>query len=116
MSETPQPPLPPKDTDPQRPVAATASQLGERGESALRTGFLPPYRVLLHNAERADMLDVIEALVDLTPLDVQRATSVMLEAHTAGVALVLVTHQERAELYVDQFQAKEMRVTIEPAV
>lgn len=116
MSQKPQPPVPPDDTGPRRPAAATASQVGKRASTDSRTGYLPPYRVLLHNAAQADMLDVIEALVDLTPLDVQRATSVMLEAHTSGVALVLVTHQERAELYVDQFRAKGMRVTIEPAV
>jgi ATP-dependent Clp protease adaptor protein ClpS len=44
----------------------------------------------------------------------QRAAAVMLEAHRTGVALVLVTHLERAELYVDQFRSKKIRVTIEP--
>jgi hypothetical protein len=28
---------------------------------------------------------------------------------------VLVTHKERAELYVDQFKSKSLTVTIEPA-
>jgi ATP-dependent Clp protease adaptor protein ClpS len=33
----------------------------------------------------------------------------------SGVALVLVTHKERAELYVEQFASKRLTVTIEPA-
>jgi ATP-dependent Clp protease adapter protein ClpS len=37
------------------------------------------------------------------------------EAHNTGVALLLVTHKERAELYVDQFKSKSLTVTIEPA-
>ena len=36
------------------------------------------------------------------------------EADKTGVALLLVTHQERAELYKDQFTSKGLTVTIEP--
>jgi len=57
---------------------------------------------------------VIATLVELTPLNATRAYSVTMEAHTTGVALVLVTHRERAELYRDQFQSKRLTVTIEP--
>ena len=32
-----------------------------------------------------------------------------------GVALLLTTHKERAELYQEQFQSKGLTVTIEPA-
>ena len=44
-----------------------------------------------------------------------QALNVMLTAHSNGVALVLVTHKERAELYKDQFASKQLLATIEPA-
>jgi ATP-dependent Clp protease adaptor protein ClpS len=75
---------------------------------------LPPYRVLLHNDDVNDITFVVTTLVELTPLNRDRAVEVMLEAHKTGVALVLVTHRERAELYQDQFQSKKLVVTIEP--
>lgn len=80
-----------------------------------RVDRLPPFRVLLHNDDVADMVYVVETLVELTPLNLDHATNVMLEAHKTGVALVLTTHRERAELYVDQFESKRLRVTIESA-
>lgn len=76
---------------------------------------LPPYRVLLHNDDVNDALFVVFALLELTPIGKERAVEVMLEADTTGVALVLVTHRERAELYQEQFQSKGLTVTIEPA-
>jgi ATP-dependent Clp protease adaptor protein ClpS len=77
---------------------------------------LPPFRVLLHNDDLIDIIYVVESLLDLTPLDAHDATRVMIEAHSTGVALVLVTHRERAELYLEQFGSKGLTVTIEPAV
>jgi ATP-dependent Clp protease adaptor protein ClpS len=77
--------------------------------------FLPPYKVLLHNDDKNDMKHVIESIVELTPLDAQEAEQRMEEAHKTGVALLLVTHKERAELYQEQFQSKSLVVTIEPA-
>jgi ATP-dependent Clp protease adapter protein ClpS len=92
------------------PMSATASQ-----EVSGKVSELPPYSVLLHNDEAVDFVHVIETLVDLTPLSLERATTVTMEAHKSGLALVLVTHKERAELYVDQFTSKSLKVTIEPA-
>lgn len=76
---------------------------------------LPPFRVLLHNDDVNDMGFVVETLIDLAALPQVRAVRVMLEAHQRGVALVLVTHRERAELYRDQFQSKGLVVTVEPS-
>jgi ATP-dependent Clp protease adaptor protein ClpS len=76
---------------------------------------LPPFRVLLHNDDVNSDLGVVQTLVELTPLNKTRAIEVMLEAHTTGVALVLLTHKERAELYQEQFTSKRLTVTIEPA-
>lgn len=75
---------------------------------------LPPYRVLLHNDDHNDMMHVVRTLVELTPLNKTRAVEVTLEAHTRGVALVVVTHKERAELYQQQFASKSLTATIEP--
>ena len=79
-----------------------------------KPGLLPPYRVLLHNDTVNDMLHVVESILELTPLTVEDAIDRMLEAHHSGVALLLMTHQERAELYCEQFATFKITVTIEP--
>lgn len=76
---------------------------------------LPPWKVLLHNDDVNDYLYVVESILELTPLKEQDAILRMKEADESGVALLLVTHQERAELYRDQFTSKGLTVTIEPA-
>lgn len=76
---------------------------------------LPPFKVLLHNDPVNDMLYVVRAIIELTPLGKEKALEVMFEAHTSGCALLLVTHRERAELYSEQFRTKKLTVTIEPA-
>lgn len=76
---------------------------------------LPPWKVLLHNDDENDMGYVVDTIVMLTPLGEQMAIQKMLEAHTAGVTLLLTTHQERAELYRDQFTSRQLIVTIEQA-
>jgi ATP-dependent Clp protease adapter protein ClpS len=58
---------------------------------------------------------VIGAVVELTPLNEQDAKLRTIEAHETGVSLLLVTHRERAELYMEQFASKGLIVTIEPA-
>ena len=75
---------------------------------------LPLFRVLLHNDDVNSTHFVVSSIVELTPLNHQQANQAMLEADATGVALLLVTHKERAELYQDQFQSKTLTVTIEP--
>ena len=75
---------------------------------------LPPYKVLLHNDEVNTFESVIAAILKLTPLEPQEALLRTVEAHETGVALLLVTHKERAELYHDQFTTFRITVTIEP--
>jgi ATP-dependent Clp protease adaptor protein ClpS len=76
---------------------------------------LPPWKVLLHNDDKNDMPFVVNTIVELTPLNEDAAVQRMKEAHKSGVALLLTTHKERAELYQEQFQSKGLTVTIEPA-
>lgn len=94
------------------PAAATAAPA--RAKQAARPRHLPQYRVILHNDDKNTVEHVIQTLVDLTPLDVNEAVERTVEAHESGCALLLVTHRERAELYVEQFQSASLTVTIEP--
>jgi hypothetical protein len=52
--------------------------------------------------------------MELTPLKQEEAILRTIEADKDGVALLLVTHKERAELYEEQFQSKSLTVSIEP--
>lgn len=76
---------------------------------------LPPWKVLLHNDDKNEMTYVVLTIMELTPLNEQEAVARMLEAHKTGVALLLTTHKERAELYREQFASKGLTVTVEPA-
>src|SRR5687768_15936695 len=104
------PPTPPPANE--GPATATATR---PAPAKPKLDKLPPYRVLLHNDPITEMGFVITTLVELTPLNHDRAVQVMLEAHNTGVGLVLVTHKQRAELYQEQFHSKKLMVTIEPA-
>jgi ATP-dependent Clp protease adaptor protein ClpS len=99
---------------PQAPAGNTAAAVKER-PAPPKTEHLPPFKVLLHNDDQNEALYVVRTIMELTPLQKERAMTAMLEAHTSGVSLLLVTHKERAELYQEQFQTKQLVVTIEPA-
>lgn len=75
---------------------------------------LPPWKVLLHNDDVNTFEHVITTVLKLTSLTAEEAFERAVEAHESGVALLLVTHQERAELYHDQFTSCQLSVTIEP--
>ena len=76
---------------------------------------LPPFKVLLHNDDVNEMGYVVHTITQLTHLNRQDATQRMLEAHQSGLALLLTTHKERAELYAEQFASRRLTVTIEQA-
>ena len=75
---------------------------------------LPPYKVLLHNDDVNTFEHVIASILTLTTLEFEAAVERTIEAHKTGVALLLITHRERAELYMDQFTSLSITVTIEP--
>ena len=58
---------------------------------------------------------VVITVMQLTPLKEQEAVLRTTEAHKTGVALLLTTHKERAELYQEQLTSKGLVVTIEAA-
>ena len=78
-----------------------------------RVDRLPPWQVLLHNDDVNDMLYVVDAITELTPLGRPEAAMRMLEAHRRGLTLLMTTHREHAELLQDQFKSKQLTVTIE---
>src|SRR5438046_2249517 len=113
MTDRPQDPA----SDPSSPSSpSAAAAIGVKPDPAPdKTDVLPPYRVLLHNDDVNDQVYVVETICDLTTIEPPHATRIMSEAHHTGVALLLTTHRERAELYVEQFKSKRLTVTIELA-
>ena len=76
---------------------------------------VPRYKVVLHHAADVGLLAVVRVLRELTRYGEAEAMSRMWEAYHRGRALVLVTHLERAELYVEQFADRGLTASIEPA-
>lgn len=75
----------------------------------------PQYRVLLHNDSYNSMEYVVEVLLTTVPsLTQPQAVSIMMEAHTNGVALVITCAQEHAEFYCETLKNHGLTSTIEP--
>ena len=108
-------PLSPAEAAPDAPAAAAVADRPAPAPNRPKLDHLPPFKVLLHNDDVNDIEWVIRSIVALTPTPPLRAIELTIEAHKTGVALLLVTHKERAELYQEQFQSKKLTVTIEPA-
>jgi ATP-dependent Clp protease adaptor protein ClpS len=76
---------------------------------------LPPWRVMLHNDDHNSFEHVIISLVTTVPsLTPDEAVAITMEAHNTGVALVIVTPLERAELYSERLGLCGLTSTIEP--
>ena len=104
-----------KPTSSDGPGAAVAKPVRKRQPRRKPPQPLPPWKVLLHNDDKNEIFFVIKTIMELTPLNEQDAKQRTVEANDTGVALLLTTHKERAELYQEQFQSKGLTVTIEPA-
>ncbi len=94
--------------------SSSAKSLPRKSTSHSTPRALPPWKVLLHNDDVNVIEDVVKTLQKVTPLNKEDAMTRVLEAQNTGVALILVTHQERAELYVEQFASCNLTVTAEP--
>jgi ATP-dependent Clp protease adaptor protein ClpS len=79
-----------------------------------RPRLLPPFLVVLHNDDVNTFDEVIGAIVCITHLTPKQAAIRAVEAHDHGSAVLLATHRERAELYVEQFTSALVTVTCEP--
>lgn len=75
----------------------------------------PKYRVLLHNDDFNSMEHVVQVLLQTVPsLTQPQAVSVMMEAHTNGIALVIACAFEHAEFYCEALKMQGLTSTIEP--
>ncbi|MBD2774932.1 ATP-dependent Clp protease adapter ClpS [Iningainema tapete] len=75
----------------------------------------PRYRVLLHNDSYNTMEYVVEVLLSTVPnLTQPQAVSIMMEAHSNGLALVITCAQEHAEFYCETLKNHGLTSTIEP--
>lgn len=77
-------------------------------------GSLSQWNVVLHNDEENELGYVVEVVTLLTTLTKNDAVMRTQEAHNSGTSVLLTTHRERAELYVEQFASKNLTVSIEP--
>jgi ATP-dependent Clp protease adaptor protein ClpS len=75
---------------------------------------LPPWKVLLHNDDVNELGYVVETIIRLVKVNPRQAILQTIEAHTKGVALLMTTHREHAELLCEQFASKRLTVTVEP--
>lgn len=108
---------PPEPAAAQETTAATAApkRVRKRKPKSKPPQPLPPWKVLLHNDDKNEIVYVVDTIMQLTPLKQQDAIIKMKEAHETGVSLLLTTHKERAELYKEQFESKGLVVSIEAA-
>lgn len=75
----------------------------------------PRYRVLLHNDDYNSMEYVVQVVMQTVPSITQpQAVSIMMEAHTNGMALVITCAQEHAEFYSETLNNHGLSSTIEP--
>jgi ATP-dependent Clp protease adaptor protein ClpS len=75
----------------------------------------PRYKVLLHNDDFNSMEYVTGILLQTIPnLTEPQALNVMMEAHTHGLALVIICALEHAEFYCETLQMHGLLSTIEP--
>ncbi|MEM7555111.1 MAG: ATP-dependent Clp protease adapter ClpS [Cyanobacteria bacterium P01_A01_bin.84] len=75
----------------------------------------PKYRVLLHNDDFNSMEHVVQTLLTtVTSLTQPQAVSIMMEAHTNSLALVITCALEHAEFYCETLKGHGLTSTIEP--
>ena len=90
------------------------SSLPEYRKELRQRPTLPPFKVVLLNNASLDLMFVVRTIMELTRLCRAEATHKMWQAYHWGRSLLLVTFKERAELYVEQFAARGLTLTIEP--
>jgi ATP-dependent Clp protease adaptor protein ClpS len=84
------------------------------GKKRPAPGPLPRCRLVLVRSAADNLVGVVRAIMDLTRYGEAEATHRMWEAHHSGRSLVLTTHRERAELFVEQFAGRGVTVVVEP--
>jgi ATP-dependent Clp protease adaptor protein ClpS len=75
----------------------------------------PNYKVLLHNDDFNSMEHVVQTLIQTIPgMSQPQAISIMMEAHTNGMALVITCTMEHAEFYCETLRGHGLTCTMEP--
>ncbi len=75
----------------------------------------PQYRVILHNDDFNSMEHVVESLLKVVPsLSLPQAVDIMMQAHAAGKAVVIICALEHAEFYCEGLQSLGLTCSIEP--
>jgi ATP-dependent Clp protease adapter protein ClpS len=95
-------------------VPPDSSTGGDKQPSLTWRQQLPRYRVVLLNNADKDLMFVVRTVMELTRFCRTEATLKMWQAHYDGRAILVVTHKERAELFVELFAARGVAVTMEP--
>jgi ATP-dependent Clp protease adaptor protein ClpS len=72
------------------------------------------FKVVLHRATDKELKFVAKVVMELTRFGLAEAEFRMWESHHRGRSLVVVTHLERAELFVEQFADRGLAASIEP--
>ena len=97
-------------------MTATKIKKDERTRTGNKAKRELPWNVILHNDWENSMPSVVIILKKVIPgMAFEKATRIMLQAHTNGQALVKSCHKELAELYEERLQAEGLNATIEPS-
>lgn len=83
--------------------------------SHIRSIPLLKYNVVLHRDAEKSLLFIARAVMDLTRFCKEEAMNRMWEAYHIGRAVVIATHLERAELFVEQFAERGLVASLELA-
>ena len=70
--------------------------------------------MVLHKAADKNLMFVARTVMELTRFGSAEAEYRMWEVHHRGRSLVVITHLELAELFVEQFADRGLAATIEP--
>ena len=105
-------------TQERTPTVVSSTSPSREAEHAQQPAqdFLPRYSVILHNDDHNAMDFVVASLLkSVSGLTTAEATSIMLEAHSEGKAVVITCPLEHAELYRDRLRSFSLTATTEKA-
>lgn len=78
-----------------------------------RTQLLKLWKVIVHDDDVNTYSHVIKSFVEVVRMRDEDAYRHTVEIDTEGLSIVAVTHQERAELLLEQLRARSLAVSIE---
>lgn len=73
------------------------------------------YKIILYNDDKYPMVLVVKYLMLIFRYGIEESTRIMEEAHRTGRSIVIITHLERAELYLEQMTSVGLIGSIEEA-